>query len=54
MKPNGISGSSLLERADKQQGSRSARRGTYVVGCDAKQDIRVFSGSTYHLAKQGC
>lgn len=53
MKPNGISGPSLLERADKQQGSRSAGRGTYVVGCDAKQDIRVFSGSTYHLAKQG-
>lgn len=26
---------------------------TYVVGCDAKSDIRVFSGITYHLAKQG-
>jgi glycosyltransferase involved in cell wall biosynthesis len=25
----------------------------YVVGCDAKQDIRVFSGITYHLANQG-
>jgi glycosyltransferase involved in cell wall biosynthesis len=25
----------------------------YVVGCDVKQDIRVFSGITYHLAKQG-
>jgi glycosyltransferase involved in cell wall biosynthesis len=31
------------------QGSRR----TYVVGCDVKQDIRVFSGSTYHLARQG-
>jgi glycosyltransferase involved in cell wall biosynthesis len=26
---------------------------TYVVGCDAKSDIRVFSGITYHLAMQG-
>ena len=26
---------------------------TYLVGCDAKSDIRVFSGSTYHLAEQG-
>jgi glycosyltransferase involved in cell wall biosynthesis len=25
----------------------------YVIGCDAKSDIRVFSGITYHLAKQG-
>jgi glycosyltransferase involved in cell wall biosynthesis len=25
----------------------------YVVGCDVKQDIRVFSGTTYHLAMQG-
>jgi glycosyltransferase involved in cell wall biosynthesis len=25
----------------------------YVVGCDAKRDIRVFSGTTYHLAMQG-
>ena len=28
-------------------------RPTYVVGCDAKEDIRVFSGTTYHLAEQG-
>jgi glycosyltransferase involved in cell wall biosynthesis len=26
---------------------------TYLVGCDAKSDERVFSGSTYHLALQG-
>jgi glycosyltransferase involved in cell wall biosynthesis len=26
---------------------------TYVVGCDVRQDIRVFSGITYHLAQQG-
>jgi len=26
---------------------------TYVVGCDFKSDIRVFSGSTYHLALEG-
>jgi glycosyltransferase involved in cell wall biosynthesis len=26
---------------------------TYLVGCDAKNDIRVFSGTTYHLAQQG-
>src|SRR4029077_6670489 len=36
-----------------QKGSPSARRCTYLVGCDVKQDIRVFSGSTYHLAQQG-
>src|SRR6266446_1463476 len=36
-----------------QQVSPSARRCTYVVGCDVKRDIRVFSGSTYHLALQG-
>jgi glycosyltransferase involved in cell wall biosynthesis len=36
-----------------QQASPSARRCTYVVGCDVKRDIRVFSGSTYHLANQG-
>jgi glycosyltransferase involved in cell wall biosynthesis len=35
------------------QASPSARCRTYVVGCDAKQDIRVFSGTTYHLAEQG-
>jgi glycosyltransferase involved in cell wall biosynthesis len=26
---------------------------TYLVGCDAKDDARVFSGSTYHLALEG-
>ena len=26
---------------------------TYLIGCDAKSDARVFSGSTYHLALQG-
>jgi glycosyltransferase involved in cell wall biosynthesis len=26
---------------------------TYVVGCDHQNDIRVFSGSTYHLALEG-
>ena len=26
---------------------------TYVVGCDCRSDIRVFSGSTYHLALAG-
>ena len=26
---------------------------TYLVGCDSKNDIRVFSGITYHLALQG-
>jgi glycosyltransferase involved in cell wall biosynthesis len=26
---------------------------TYLVGCDAKNDTRVFSGSTYHLALEG-
>jgi glycosyltransferase involved in cell wall biosynthesis len=26
---------------------------TYVVGCDFKSDIHVFSGSTYHLALEG-
>ena len=36
-----------------QQASPSARRRIFVVGCDAKSDIRVFSGSTYHLAVQG-
>ena len=28
-------------------------RRAYLVGCDAKDDTRVFSGSTYHLAMQG-
>jgi glycosyltransferase involved in cell wall biosynthesis len=36
-----------------QRVSSSARRPTYVVGCDVKRDIRVFSGTTYHLANQG-
>lgn len=36
-----------------QQVSPSPRRRTYVIGCDVKSDIRVFSGSTYHLAVQG-
>lgn len=36
-----------------QQASPPARSRTYVVGCDAKSDIRVFSGITYHLAMQG-
>src|ERR1700731_1521550 len=36
-----------------QQASPTARRRTYVVGCDVKPDIRVFSGSTYHLAREG-
>ena len=26
---------------------------TYLVGCDNRDDTRVFSGSTYHLARQG-
>jgi glycosyltransferase involved in cell wall biosynthesis len=36
-----------------RQASPSARSRTYVVGCDAKTNIRVFSGTTYHLALQG-
>src|SRR5690349_21710599 len=36
-----------------QCASTLAKRRAYVVGCDVKQDIRVFSGITYHLAKQG-
>jgi glycosyltransferase involved in cell wall biosynthesis len=36
-----------------QRVSSSVRRPTYVVGCDVKRDIRVFSGTTYHLANQG-
>jgi glycosyltransferase involved in cell wall biosynthesis len=31
----------------------SPRSRTYVVGCDVRQDIHVFSGITYHLAQQG-
>jgi glycosyltransferase involved in cell wall biosynthesis len=36
-----------------RRASPSGRCRTYVVGCDVKQDIRVFSGITYHLAQQG-
>jgi glycosyltransferase involved in cell wall biosynthesis len=36
-----------------QKASPLPRGRTYVVGCDVKQDIRVFSGITYHLAIQG-
>jgi len=36
-----------------QQASPSPGCRTYVVGCDVRQDIRVFSGITYHLAQQG-
>lgn len=36
-----------------QQPSLPSRPRAFVVGCDVKQDIRVFSGSTYHLAQQG-
>lgn len=36
-----------------QQTTPLPERRAYVVGCDAKEDIRVFSGTTYHLAKQG-
>ena len=35
-----------------QPSSASGTR-AYVIGCDAKSDIRVFSGITYHLANQG-
>jgi glycosyltransferase involved in cell wall biosynthesis len=55
MKPTDIDPPWLPDRqqADMQQASSSASRRTYVVGCDAKRDIRVFSGTTYHLAVQG-
>src|SRR5258708_5817969 len=36
-----------------QQASPSPRARAYVVGCDVRRDIRVFSGITYHFAKQG-
>jgi glycosyltransferase involved in cell wall biosynthesis len=36
-----------------QKNSPPAGCRTYVVGSDFKQDIRVFSGTTYHLAQQG-
>jgi glycosyltransferase involved in cell wall biosynthesis len=35
------------------QAAVPGRANTYLVGCDAKRDIRVFSGITYHLALQG-
>jgi glycosyltransferase involved in cell wall biosynthesis len=38
----------MTRRASASGGCR-----TYVVGCDDKQDIHVFSGITYHLAQQG-
>src|SRR5205823_10991442 len=34
------------------QASDPSRIRTYLVGCDVKSDIRVFSGITYHLATQ--
>jgi glycosyltransferase involved in cell wall biosynthesis len=37
--------------ADMRQPSSRLR--TYVVGCDARSDIQVFSGTTFHLALQG-
>jgi glycosyltransferase involved in cell wall biosynthesis len=36
-----------------QQAAVPGRSNTYLVGCDVKRDIRVFSGITYHLAAQG-
>jgi glycosyltransferase involved in cell wall biosynthesis len=36
-----------------QQAAVPGRPNTYLVGCDVKQDIRVFSGITYHLAQEG-
>jgi glycosyltransferase involved in cell wall biosynthesis len=36
-----------------QQTVTPDRPRTYLVGCDAKDDARVFSGSTYHLALEG-
>jgi glycosyltransferase involved in cell wall biosynthesis len=36
-----------------QEASPSARRRAFVVGCDAKSNIRMMSGITYHLAEQG-
>jgi glycosyltransferase involved in cell wall biosynthesis len=35
------------------QATPSPRYRTYVIGCDVRQDIRVFSGTTYHFAQQG-
>jgi glycosyltransferase involved in cell wall biosynthesis len=36
-----------------QKPSPPNRPRAYVVGCDVKQDVRVFSGISYYLAKQG-
>lgn len=36
-----------------RQATSPGKRNTYLVGCDAKRDIQVFSGITYHLAMQG-
>jgi glycosyltransferase involved in cell wall biosynthesis len=36
-----------------QEALPSARRRAFVVGCDVKSDVRVFSGITYHLSVQG-
>jgi hypothetical protein len=36
-----------------QQNSLSPAPRAYVVGCDTKSDVRVFSGITDHLAVQG-
>ncbi len=36
-----------------QQTVTPDRPRTYLVGCDAKDDARVFSGGTYHLAIEG-
>ena len=36
-----------------QQVAIPGGRPTYLVGCDVKQDIKVFSGITHHLAQQG-
>src|SRR5216683_1672022 len=43
----------IFSRMIMQQASPSPGCRTYVVGCDVRQDIRVFSGTTYHLAQQG-
>jgi glycosyltransferase involved in cell wall biosynthesis len=55
MKPTDIADSPLSERrpAAMQPAASSAGRCTYLIGCDVKNDIRVFSGSTYHLALEG-
>ena len=55
MKPANIADRSLPERpqAAIQPAAPSAGRCTYLIGCDVKNDINVFSGSTYHLALEG-